>query len=211
MLGDSNKNYNLSLTSLSGFPLPVLFAGLNCFNRQWNISDFSTPLQFHFSTKKKILFYGHSSLNVWKATRKSRALQAKEGFWSEIYLFPSKKKNNLIALNNTIYPKAIVVEKLNDTFSNSLRKFRYISVWKLDEKKMKRSNIKHSTQCFITRVVIFVGAGDAFSLSFAYWLVAYKWQRLITINSVSASFEFHLFKTTYRQWIFLLSSVATRW
>ena len=68
------------------------------------------------------------------------------------------KKNNLIALNRTIYPTAIVVEKLNDTFSNSLRKFQYISVWKSDEKKMKRSNIKHSTQCFITRVVVFVGA-----------------------------------------------------
>ena len=50
-------------------------------------------------------------------------------------MFPSKKKkNNLIALNKIIYPTAIVVEKLNNTFSNSLRKFRYISVWKSDEK-----------------------------------------------------------------------------
>ena len=56
MLGYSNKNYNLSLTSLSVFPLPVLFAVLNYFNRQWNVINFSTPLQFHFSTKKKNYF-----------------------------------------------------------------------------------------------------------------------------------------------------------
>ena len=34
------------------------------------------------------------------------------------------------------------------------------------------------------------GAGYVFSLPFAYWLVAYKWERLITMKSVSASIEF---------------------
>ena len=46
------------------------------------------------------------------------------------------KKSNLIALNKVIYPTAIVVEKLNNTFSDSLRKFRYISVWRKSDEKL---------------------------------------------------------------------------
>ena len=59
------------------------------------------------------------------------------------------KKSNLIALNKIIYPIAIVVENLNNTFSNSLRKFRYISVWKSDEKLFIFASIISSSKILL--------------------------------------------------------------